>query len=154
MNHRTFHAHFFRDECGAWCVSVRLPDGTRTAPRLLTPLQIYELMPWLEALGISYAHLVDHEQDIEFWISEALARSEKQRARARALDNWEIALWWMDLVCALLAVFFLFIGMHEAAIVAAIAYFPIAFGRDTCAREAAYYYRPLRPMSSGDKTKD
>lgn len=147
MSHQTFHAHFFRDDMGAWCVSVRLPDATRTVPRVLTPMQIYELLPWLEALGISYGHLVDDENDVAFWIAQALERLEKQRTRARTLDSWEVALWWMGVACVLLSFCFLIAGFGEAAIASAVAYFPIAFCRDSCAREAAHLHRSLRPIS-------
>ena len=148
MTSQSFHAHFFRDETGAWCISVRMPDGSRTVPRALTPVQIYELMPWLEALGISYAHLVDSEQDVELWIAQAFERLESQRARLRSIYCWESAFWWAGVTSIVLSVFLLIVGSAEFAVVMAVAYFPIALGRDACVRAAAHQARLLRPMLS------
>lgn len=151
MNSQAFHAHFFLDEAGRWCISVRSPDGTRTSPRTLSPVQIYELLPWVEALGIRYRHLVGDERDVELWLAQAFERLEEERARAHKLERWEVGLWWAGIFAIAIGSMLLGMGLVQAAVVSLFMYFPIALSRDTVARSVARQYELLRPMISSFK---
>lgn len=148
MNSQTFHAHFFQDDGGRWCISVRLPNGMRTSPRFLTPVQIYHLLPWVEALGIHYRHLVHDERDVELWISQAFDRLECERARARSFEKWEVGMWWSGVISVGLGSMLLGIGVTNLAVVLLFSYFPISLSRDAFARSAARQHERLRPMVS------
>jgi hypothetical protein len=145
MNSKSFHAHFFRDEAHRWCISVRLPDGSRTAPRPLSPVQTYELLPWLESLGIDYTHVVGHERGVERWIAQAFERLEIARARARTFKGCEVALWWLSVAAVVTGTLFAGLGMADTAMATFLAYFPLALFRDACARAAAHQHTSLRP---------
>lgn len=151
MHGQAFHVHFFLDEAGRWCISVRAPDGSRTSPRILTPTQIYALLPWVESLGLRYKHLVGDERDVELWIAQAFERLEEERARARRLEKWEIGAWWAGVITVALGSMFLGIGVTNLAVALLFSYFPIALSRDVLARAVTRQYDLIRPMISSFK---